>query len=665
MSRTGPGGPGRVLGVVAGALAITAVAALAALAGLALGAPPAPAQETGEAGAVEEILSYDVRVEVGAGGALRVTEALEVRALGRQIRRGIYRDFPTRFPREEGFGTVVAPFRVVAVERDGRPERHRLESVEGPAGRSGVRIRVGREDVQLSRGVHEYRIVYETARWLRFGPERDRLEWNVTGNGWAFPIREASAAVELPGSPPADGVELAAWTGPAGSREQDAAWGWDAGQGRARFRTTAPLDAREGLTVRVDVPSGVIPPPSEAQRAAWFRLDWGGFRDAALVAGLLLAFYLLMWIRVGRDPASRATVVRYEPPDGFSAAAAGFLRERGFDPAQATAAVVSLAVKGAVTIERDGRKWRIRDTGRSPDGLTPDEEALRRELLDSSGRIVLEGAPSERVRKAVNKLRKRLRRRLEKEYFLNNRGWFAAGLAVSLAGLGALGWRYRFGVGPEGWFLVLWLAFWTIGVAALLVRAFQAWRRALTSGGLDWVGAIFLTGFSVPFVGAELVVGGMLYRLMPGHVVAAAIVVGALNVLFYHLLERPTMKGRGVLDRLEGFRRFLGATEEGRMNRLQRPDRSLELFERFLPYAIALGVQNEWAARFEGAVAAGTTTPSWYGGGGISGPAGVSSAVGGSLSSSLSASSASPSSGGGGAGGSSGGGGGGGGGGGW
>lgn len=148
-----------------------------------------------------------------------------------------------------------------------------------------------------------------------------------------------------------------------------------------------------------------------------------------------------------------------------------------------------------------------------------------------------------------------------------------------------------------------------------------------------------------------------------------------LNILFYHLLERPTLKGRGVLDALEGFRRYLGAAEEDVFDRLQPPEASLELFERYLPYAVALDVDNRWAERFESAltaadreaVASGNSL-AWYsaGRGSATDLTGVTSALRSSFSSSLSASSASPSSGGGGGGGGgSSGGGGGGGGGGW
>ena len=69
-----------------------------------------------------------------------VTEEITVRALGREIRRGIYRDFPTSFPRQIGLGRIEAPFSVHSVTRDGAAEPYSLQSTGGPAGRGGMRI---------------------------------------------------------------------------------------------------------------------------------------------------------------------------------------------------------------------------------------------------------------------------------------------------------------------------------------------------------------------------------------------------------------------------------------------------------------------------------------------------------------------------------------------
>jgi uncharacterized membrane protein len=147
-----------------------------------------------------------------------------------------------------------------------------------------------------------------------------------------------------------------------------------------------------------------------------------------------------------------------------------------------------------------------------------------------------------------------------------------------------------------------------------------------------------------------------------------------VNILFYHLLKAPTLLGRKVLDRIEGFKTFLSATEEDRLSRLYPVERTPELFERYLPYALALDVEQPWTEQFSDVLGksamaeAGGYHPQWYSGSAwhSSRIGSFAGSIGGSLSGAIASSSTAPgSSSGGGGGGSSGGGGGGGGGGGW
>jgi len=146
-----------------------------------------------------------------------------------------------------------------------------------------------------------------------------------------------------------------------------------------------------------------------------------------------------------------------------------------------------------------------------------------------------------------------------------------------------------------------------------------------------------------------------------------------INLLFHQLLKAPTRAGRRLLDEMEGFRQFLEVAEREEMNFRNPPEKTPELFERFLPYALALGVEQHWMERFAGLFLrleerGEHYRPVWYHGNNwqVQNLGNFSNALGSSLGSALSSSSAAPgSSSGSGGGGSSGGGGGGGGGGGW
>ena len=144
-------------------------------------------------------------------------------------------------------------------------------------------------------------------------------------------------------------------------------------------------------------------------------------------------------------------------------------------------------------------------------------------------------------------------------------------------------------------------------------------------------------------------------------------------VTFAILMKRPTGLGRKLLDEVEGFREYLEIAEKDELELRHPPEKTPELFERYLPYAIALGVEQDWAKRFATVIGnvneAGQTgwQPAWYAGSFNSNSlrsatSGLSSGLGSAIGASVNPPGSSSGSGGGGF---SGGGGGGGGGGGW
>ena len=547
-----------------------------------------------------------------------------------------------------------------SVTRDGATEPYSLQSTGGPVGRGGVRIRIGDADVVLEPGIYRYTIEYEIQRWITFGETEDQLYWNVTGNGWGFPIRSAMARIRIPelGAQPT----LESWTGPEGSTETSARWRWDAAAKVAEFRTDETLEPGDGLTVSVTFPSGHLTPPSERQQAEWFALDWGGSIDAGYAVLFVIGMYLLMWRRVGVDPMRGPTPLRREPPPGYSPAELGYIEQRGYDKSQLSAALVSIAMKGAMRIQHNGGSWTLHKVDGTVDPAR-EERALIDSLLGSRDLIRLEQGQHTALRAAIKTFKRSLSRQLEREYFETNRRWFGAGLVISIVGFLALTWRWTYAIEPAAIFLGVWLTGWSVGVATLVYRWVQTLRVALAGGGvLEWISTGFLALFSIPFLIAEVVVAGILFTMVPSHLVFAAIAIGTTNVVFYHLLERPTMKGRGVLDHVDGFRAYVTETEERRLP--QSTDR-IELFERLLPFAIALGLELRWAEAFGNALQPPMEpgpmreTMPWYDHDEVGfDPASFVSSLGAGLSTTLSASSSPPGSSGGGGGGSSGGGGG-------
>ena len=224
----------------------------------------------------------------------------------------------------------------------------------------------------------------------------------------------------------------------------------------------------------------------------------------------------------------------------------------------------------------------------------------------------------------------------------------------------------------------VWLTGWSFGVYALLSSVVRAWRSARTEGILGAGQAGFLTLFSLPFLAGECFGLAMLFWACGAAGFGIIVAAISINVIFHHLLKAPTLAGRALMDRVDGFKAFLTAVDADRLQTMIPPDKTPQLFERFLPFALALGVEHAWSEQFAQILARAATvdssgrgtgySPSWYSGGGFTSfsASEFTSGFSSSFSSAISSSSTAPgSSSGSGGGGSSGGGGGGGGGGGW
>lgn len=203
--------------------------------------------------AAERITHFHSAIRIGADGMLEVTERIAVIAEGQEIRRGIQRDLNARFT-------------LTGVKRNGRPEPWTVQDRAG-----GARILTGGADAVLPRGEHVYEISYRAGRQIGFLDQRDELYWNVSGNGWPFPIDRISAEVVLPGPVPRGEIKVEAWTGLAGAQGRN--YETFTRDGGAAFRSTRPFQAREGMSIAVAFPKGIVAPPPWTQRARWYFSD--------------------------------------------------------------------------------------------------------------------------------------------------------------------------------------------------------------------------------------------------------------------------------------------------------------------------------------------------------------------------------------------------------
>jgi len=550
------------------------------------------------AGADERILEYRSDIQVLENGQLTVRETIRVRSEGRNIQRGIYRDFPTDYSDRYG-NHVRVDFVPLSVQRNGQPEAWHKQNQS-----NGVRLYAGSAERMLPPGIHEYELVFMSNRQLGFFSSHDELYFNAVGNGWAFPIDHVQVTVTLPFAVPAAQLSLDVYTGAYG-QNQGNAFAEVVSENTVRFESSRTLQPGEGLTIAVAWPKGLIAEPEPGQRISWFLQD-----NAAAIALLLgflaaLAWYLWAWNRVGRDPAKGVIIPRFQAPAGLSPAACRYVKDMAFGPKAFTAAIISLAVKGQLLIEEGGKDFTLKRIPRAPiTALTKGELAALSVLLPGqTSTIRMDNVNHERFQKARQKLKSALKSEYLGRMFHLNSIYLAPPILMS--------------------------------VAAAVIAAFYP------GGPPVWIAYLLLSL--------------------------------ALHGLFAFLMRAPTPAGRIVMDEIEGFKKYLDTAEQDRLDRMRSPALTPEVFETFLPYAYALGVENNWCKRFAREIPEEVRQqtgyhPGWYSGRfhGMNAIGHLGDSFGSSFSSAISAASTPPgSSSGSGGGGSSGGGGGGGGGGGW
>ena len=249
------------------------------------------AEPAGAAGD-ERILSFKSDIEVHADATMTVTETIVVRAAGNQIKRGIYREFPTSYVDRFG-NTVRVGFHVLSVTRAGRPEPYHIRDAS-----NGKRVYIGDKDVFLQPGRCSYTLTYTTDQQIGFFEDFDELYWNVTGNGWAFPIDQAEARITLPKG--ALVLETFGYTGYQGATGADYT-ARQAASGAVIFTATRPLKHEEGLTIVVSWPKGVVTEPDIADVARNLLVANMSVLAGGIGLLVLVAYYCAAWLKVGRD----------------------------------------------------------------------------------------------------------------------------------------------------------------------------------------------------------------------------------------------------------------------------------------------------------------------------------------------------------------------------
>jgi hypothetical protein len=391
-------------------------------------------------------------------------------------------------------------------------------------------------------------IVYRVRNGTRFFDGHDEFYWNVTGNDWPVPIDHAAATVRFP-STAAGSLRAQAFTGVYGSTQHDATFNIDGAE--AQFETSNPLPMRGGLTVDVYLPKDILREPSAVTKFFWFL---GGNPVVFLPLVTLAGMFTLWWYK-GRDPDAGLSVApMYEPPQGISPAEAGTLLDDQIHPRDITSTIIDLAVRGYIKIEETAEKVLI---------FTHKDYVFH--LLKPREQWGADLAPHERV-------------------MLEN--VFAGGADIRLSSL-----KNRF------------------YTAVPVIR--EDVMSALKKKGIYLLDPESANGYSIGAAIAILIPFAIFqYMGWANFFNSALLLIVCIPLslviwwLFARVMTAKTVKGARTHVAVLGFQEFMNRVDAERL-KIMPPT----TFEKFLPYAMALGVEHHWAQAFAGIV---KDPPQWY-----------------------------------------------------
>lgn len=557
---------------------------------------------------IEEFLT-DITLNLDS--SLQITEKILYDFEGEE-RHGIYRDIPLVYALDDG-SNLCLPINIQGVkDEQGKKYNYTLEAD------NYLRIKIGDENKTIT-GKHWYYIDYQIEGAIDSYAKTDELYLNITGNDWEVPIKYAGAEVSLPEGAQETELSAECYTGFTGSTEKNCQ-AEITGNNRAIFYTTQELTYYQGMTIILDLPKNIVTPPGtltlttqpedvkkivdgkdytdylnnptrisagehelEIYKFKYHtsssplvitpekhtnitvnlaKVAWAPLIDIFLPLVIFLIFsaaLYLIWSKNGRDPKGRGTIIPiYEPPLKLTPGELGVVVDQCADMRDLSASIIQLAVNGYLKIRKTEKKKLL---GNSLDfefiKVKPEDDLL----LDYEKQLY----------QAIFKNTKTTKLETLKNNFYLSLPKIKTALYASVTE------KQFFAGNPEKTRILYF------GIGAMLV--------------VLGLGAILILGILLESFWYYIILAPLFIEI----------------ILFCKYMPKRTALGVKTYEEILGFKMYLQHAEKYRIERLYAPKNYQELFEKFLPYAIALKVENAWATQFKDLA---VTPPSWYEGSG-------------------------------------------------
>jgi uncharacterized membrane protein len=412
---------------------------------------------------------------------------------------------------------------------------------------SNKSIKIGELQTLVS-GEHIYVITYKIIGAINYFKDLDELYWNVTGNGWVVPIENVSASIELPNSI-INNKSISCYEGILGSTEKCIT---ENNINQTNVKSSRVLISGEGLTIALDFPKGIVKEPTKTE------IIMSLIKDNII---LILPFFVFIimfyiWRKYGKDPKGYTTIIaQYEAPNGMKPTLVGSLVDERPDYRDVTAGLIYLAEQGFLKIKRLEKEGLLGSVDYEIELLKINMESL------------------EKTEKSILNL------------FFGNTLTIGSTEKIS---------NFKKDIS------------FSIKVKKIISDLYQEMtdRGFFVSNPMKAKIPYIIIGSIFIFLGV------FLFSKIIGVIgIVSVVISGIIIIIFGGLMSKKTKLGAETKDYILGFKEFLSVTEKDRLAFHNAPEKNPEQFMEFLPYAIALKVENKWAKQFEGIY---ISEPSWY-----------------------------------------------------
>lgn len=507
--------------------------------------------------AAEHIVQYTVDLQVQETGDLFVQETILYDFDDLQ-RHGMYRNIPTEYARN-GSKFILDVLDIQVVDEKGQDYEFTTSRQSGE-----LEIKIGDPDTLIT-GVHEYILKYAVKKPVVFQDQFDRLSWNAIGTEWDIPIDAVDVHITAPKSFENKILKINCYRGVYGVA-QTCGFGSVQKTG-ADFKTTN-LGENKGITIDIDLKKGTILPPTQKELLLEQLKKWWPL----VLPFITFSVLLYLWYKNGRDPKGRGTIItQFNAPDGLTPAEVGTVLDEEAHNKDIFAEIIYLATKGYLKIFKEEKSgW-----------FGSDDYTLT--LLQ----------PTSQVQNVIDQ---KLLQALFKEYQAPEKLDEKTIQEKSFGTVKLSSLKNKFYKDLQDIQRDLYVDLTSRGY----------FKSNPSSHRIKYIVAgVVITLFSVYLVQALTDKTGEDFWIL----VLCCGLCGVLCFAFARAMPARTQKGVDAREHILGLKNYLTVAEKDRIDFHNAPEKNPQTFEKFLPYAMVLGVETAWAKQFADL----TIQPSWYG----------------------------------------------------